>query len=470
MKQRNISIKWKIFLYLVGFCFLLLCILWLFQTVFLENAYKSIKLSEIKKDSASLAEYIRNGDWAGLREELSGRGDLYVEVWDSQSGTLLVAGALADGMPQSLSWREKQALLAQVEKDGAAVLQRYSDRYPAGAPMDRESILYAVPLQSAGEIRQLLLVSAFISPVNATVTTLRLQLVYISGIMLLLSVGLALLMSRRVSHPIEALNAAAKELGKGNYATPFCGDGYREIAELAGTLGEAAKELAKTEALRRDLIANVSHDLRTPLTLITGYGEMMRDLPGETTSENMQLIIDEAKRLSSLVDDLLDLSRLQSGAQPFLPEYFDLTAKTREIIGRFARLCEREGYIILFEQDENIVVNADPRRIEQVIYNFLINAVTHTGPDKTILVRQLVQNGNITIEVTDRGEGIAPEDLPQIWERYYRVDKVHKRAHTGSGLGLSIVKTILDSHPGVEYGVTSRLGAGSTFWFSLSRG
>lgn len=461
------SIKWKIFSYLLGFCFLLLLILWLFQTVFLESMYKSVKLSEIKRDSAQLAETIREGDWKELVASLSQRGDLYIEVWNEYFGTTLSAGNLGEGVPRELTWQEKQDLLSQVEKNGAAVLQRYSGGPRGTQWAGKESILYALPLESEDGVMQLLLVNAFISPVNATVTTLRVQLFYISGAMLLLSVALAFLISMRVSGPIEKLNASAKELEKGNYRASFHEAGYREIAELSDTLDSAAKELFKTEELRRELIANVSHDLRTPLTLIVGYSEMIRDMPQEATSEHMQVIIDEAKRLTSLVNDLLDLSRLQSGVQELIIAPFDLTAQTSEIIGRFSRLCEQEGYAILFEQSGDVMVLGDPRRIEQVTYNFLTNAVTHIGPDKTVYVRETVLNGKALLEVADRGEGIAAADLPHIWERYYRVDKVHRRAQTGTGLGLSIVKEILERHPGVEFGVNSQPGRGSVFWFSL---
>jgi signal transduction histidine kinase len=313
------------------------------------------------------------------------------------------------------------------------------------------------------------MVSAYISPVGATVETLRIQLVYISGIMLLLAVGLAFLITRRVARPIARLSDAARRMGAGDAGVTFrtAGKSYREIAELADTLDYAREELARTDRLRQELIANVSHDLRTPLTLITGYGEMIRDLPDENTPENMQVIIDESKRLTSLVTDLLDLSRLQSGTGKLEFSRFNLTEATKAIIARFAKLCEQEGFVILFERDEDVFITADPARIAQVTYNFLINAVTHTGEDKRIVVRQIVGHGRVTIRVEDNGAGIPADMLPNIWNRYYKADEPHKRPKTGSGLGLSIVKSILDQHPGVEYGVESTVGVGSAFWFSV---
>ena len=132
--------------------------------------------------------------------------------------------------------------------------------------------------------------------------------------MILLSFGLALFISSRLSKPLEQMNESAKQLGEGKYDIRFPEQGAREVAELAATLNYAAAELSKVEDLRRELIANVSHDLRTPLTMISGYAEVMRDIPGENTPENVQIVIDEANRLTGIVNDLLDLSKLQAGA------------------------------------------------------------------------------------------------------------------------------------------------------------
>ena len=215
--------------------------------------------------------------------------------------------------------------------------------------------------------------------------------------------------------------------------------------------------------MRRDLLANVSHDLRTPLTMIKGYGEVMRDLPGENTPENVQIIIDEAERLTSLVNDLLDLSKLESGVVPLEKASFNLTESIRLILHRYDKLAD---YSFPFAYEEDVWVNADELKISQVVYNLVNNAITYSGADKTITLRQTLREGKVRVSVTDTGEGIPPDKLQDIWERYYKVDKEHKRAQMGSGLGLSIVKNILDMHGGA-YGVESQLGQGSTFWFEL---
>src|SRR5699024_10462505 len=161
---------------------------------------------------------------------------------------------------------------------------------------------------------------------------------------------------------------------QGNY-TPYDGPACREIKELDGTMQQVCQELGQVEQLRRDLIANVSHDLRTPLTLITGYAEVMRDLPGENTPENVQIIIDEANHLTELVNELVDLSKLQAGTVNIQPERFNLTGLIRETIGRFSKMTAFQGYKLSLEAGADAWVEADRTRITQVVYNLLGNAL-----------------------------------------------------------------------------------------------
>lgn len=484
MKKKQSGLTSKFFLYMLGFCLLMLVVLWLFQTVFLDSFYRSIKLGQIEKVASTLAGYVQQGNMDALAAEVQERGDMFVELWDADGNSYVISGRFPEGAQTSMEAEQKKELFEIARQNGGAVtLNPSSGTFPtpeqdapgmiepkpgfSPAAHMRENILYAEIVTTANNQEILLLINATLTPVSATVETLRIQLLYISGIMLVVAAVLAFLLARRVSKPIVQLNRAAKQLGKGDYSVSFNGEGYREIGELAGTLNHAAKELGKTEELRRELIANVSHDLRTPLTLITGYAEVIRDIPGEDTPENMQVIIDEASRLSTLVSDLLDLSRIQSGTMEMRLEPFNLTQETTGIIERFKKFGEPKGLQVAWEAKESVDVCADEVRIAQVLYNFLINAANYCGKDKTICVRQRLEGSRVRLEVADHGVGIDAEDLPYIWDRYYKVDKVHTRSVTGSGLGLSIAKNILEQHPGVEYGVESSLGEGSTFWFSL---
>jgi len=180
----------------------------------------------------------------------------------------------------------------------------------------------------------------------------------------------------------------------------------------------------------------------------------------------MQIVIDETKRLTSLVNDMLEVSRYQGGSQHLNPSRFNFTAVVQKTLERYSKLVERDGYNIIFDFEENAYVFADENRILQVIYNLINNAINYTGEDKIVQIRQKVANGEVLLEIVDSGVGIAEEDLPLVWERYYKVNDFHKRANVGTGLGLSIVKNILLLH-GARFGVNSKVGQGSCFWFAL---
>jgi signal transduction histidine kinase len=200
--------------------------------------------------------------------------------------------------------------------------------------------------------------------------------------------------------------------------------------------------------------------------MIKGYSEVMRDIPDENTPENVQVIIDETERLTELVNDMLDLSKIKAGTRKPEIEVFNLTETVSAVLTRYEKLTESKNYKISFEAEENVCVKADRTMLLQVIYNLVNNAVNYTGEDNVVMIKQTISGDRVRISVIDTGEGIGEEDIPYIWDRYYKVDKVHKRARVGTGLGLSIVKGILESH-GALYGVDSIVGEGSTFWFEL---
>lgn len=329
-----------------------------------------------------------------------------------------------------------------------------------------ESMVSAKVIGKGTSNEKFVLITSSVTPLNTTLDIIQKQMLLISVSFVVLSVVFSIYASKRIARPISQTNRAAKELARKNYEVEFNATGYLEVEELNDTLQTTKTELAATEKLQRELIANISHDLRTPLTMITGYAEVMRDLPGENTPENVQVIIDEATRLSTLVNDLLDLSKLQSGAIKTEMKNFCLTDSIRSIFKRYTKLVEQDGFTLNFESSEEITICGDELRISQVVYNLINNAVNHCGDDKTVIIQQKVNGKKVAVEITDHGEGIPADKLPYIWERYYKVDKEHRRGVIGSGLGLSIVKEILDSH-NARYGVRSTPGKGSTFWFEL---
>ncbi len=311
-----------------------------------------------------------------------------------------------------------------------------------------------------------------IQPLDSSIILLKSQYGYIALIIFGISLIISYVISSQISRPIVKISDSAKKLANGDFNVSFSTDSkVQEIKELSTTLDLAKNELSKTDELRRDLMANVGHDLRTPLTMIKAYAEMTRDLESQTPEkrvENMNIIIEETDRLNVLVSDILDLSKLQSSTYELKIEEFDLNELIRNIIKRFYILIDSDGYEFIYTNDKEIKVKADKKRIEQVIYNLLNNAVNYTGEDKKIYINVTDEKKKVLVEIRDTGKGIDKEEIKYIWNKYYHNEKKHKRNAFGTGLGLSIVKTILESH-NYKYGVKSVKNKGTTFYFEIDK-
>jgi signal transduction histidine kinase len=470
------SIRVKIFGYLLLFCSVLISLLWLFQVVLLDAVYKRIKIGEVSVAMNAIASNLDNDKLSEIADGIYQTLGVNICILSSDGSVSYTAGEL---FRQKDSSQQLSRLYLLARENGGEYFEypfssvetnmpRPNDGRPFGAPRGVQDIHHCKIVSRASGNDTLIILSAMISPVDATVGTLKIELYFITGVMLLFAIGLAVLISRRISKPIVIISKSAKRLAQGRYDVAFDEKGYREIKELAETLNIAARELSAVDELRKELMANISHDLRTPLTLIAGYAEAMRDLPGEATPENAQVIVDEAKRLNRLVSEVLDLSKLQSGAVAINPAPYNLSHSLRGIVERLSEFTKANGYSIILEADEDITVTADERLISQALYNLLTNSINFTGEDKTVTVRQIAAAEAVTIEIADTGKGVSAEEAPYIWDRYYRTGKKHKRAVIGSGIGLSIVKSAMDLHGG-EYGVKPATGGGSVFWIKLGR-
>lgn len=320
-----------------------------------------------------------------------------------------------------------------------------------------------------GEIAGYLFLNAKLEPVESAVSILKRQTMIITGLLIVFGAALSIVTANYISAPLVRITRGAKRLAHGDYQTRFEGGGYAEADDLAETLTYAAHELSKTEEMQRDLIANVSHDLRTPLTMLKAYAEMIRDLSGDNPvkrNQHLGIIIEETDRLSNLVNDMLDLSKLESGTQKLNYSVFDIAACMQEIVHRYEEISEQMGYHIHFTPDASCMVCCDEGKINRVIGNLINNAINYTSKeDKQVFVTQKNFDDRVRIEVRDTGDGIEEDKIKLIFDKYYRSEN-HKREVVGTGLGLSIVKAILKMHE-YDYGVNSKLGEGSTFWFEI---
>lgn len=482
-KKRRLSLKAKLISAFLLFTAVTLIVLWVFQTVFLDDFYRFIKKNQIDKTADYICRHIEDEDIEDYLQSLRERSNMVAAVYDTTNDFFRRIYSSADSTQLGVDIMPHEIYtcynLAK-ERDGEVVFE--SDKslmeqafrneigsYSERPRFDNETNLRMtcariISSQSGGEY--MIILRTPITPVTSTVETLKIQLIIISLLLGVTGVIFAVVVSLRISRPLAKTNKGAKELARQNYKVAFDGDGYKEIRELSETLNFAAGELTKVDSLRRELISNISHDLRTPLTMIGGYAEVMRDIPGENTPENIQVIIDETQRLSQLVTDLLDLSKLESGNIPMCMEEFSITDSIKGIFTRYSKLIAAENYNLRFDADCDVTVKGDEVRLSQVAYNLINNAINYCGEDKTVVVSQKAADGKVRIEVEDHGEGIAAEDLRNIWDRYYRVDKEHKSAVIGTGLGLSIAKNVLLLH-NARFGVRSTKGKGSTFWFEL---
>lgn len=311
------------------------------------------------------------------------------------------------------------------------------------------------------------IVSASLAQITTAAEVLRAILGPVALILLVLDLLLAILFSRWFTNPIRKLSNGAQEIASGNYDVQIKVERRDEIGRLAEDFNHMAAEVKRSAQLEKDILANVSHDLRTPLTLIKGYAETVRDLTGcddAKRTEQCNIIVDETNRLSTLVNSVMELSKVQSGAErPNLVD-FDMSDLCFEVAGRYDALCDKNHWQLDLQANEPCPVSADPAMMERVMHNLLGNAFHHIGADGVVVLRAIPQEKGCRIEIEDHGPGIPPEDLPYIFDRYYRARQDSGRI--GTGLGLSITKAILQQH-GFAFGVDSAVGRGSTFWFEM---
>lgn len=524
--KSGMHIRWKIFFSLFFVSMLILLVLWSCQVLFISSFYQYVKTSELKSATDEVIANLDSDDSEAIFERIILQGDINVRIVNTSNLKSIYSGgdgrisathdigdfevlrlydlAKANGGEVSQYYtydRENEDFLQGIhvtfrhtadseskqngnssedtngntDTETGATRKEIGVQFFSGRPgffrNDRyvDDFLYA-KLATLDDGTELMVISDVqVTPLDSTIAILKGQLEVTSVLALAISLIVSFVISRNISRPIVKLNDAALELARGKFDTEFSGKGYREIEELSDTLNYTAKELGKASAFQHELLANVSHDLRTPLTMIGGYAEVMRDIPGENTPENVQVIIDETKRLTAFVNSILDLTKLQSGFETLKCDTVCLTEMLESIRTRYFKLTKNDGYTVEIQADDDAYVICDEAKISQAFYNLMDNAVNHTGADKTVVIRQILTDKKVRIEIADSGEGIAPEELPYIWDRYYRAKQTtHKRAVVGSGIGLSIVKSVFELHK-LLYGVESEVGKGTTFWVEFDR-
>jgi signal transduction histidine kinase len=467
------SLVTQSWLWLTGFSAFILAILWVLQFALFLPFYQSLRRREIvKAGQAVAAAFEGEGGFAQLRQYAFSQ-NLRIMLIDGERwilgnfdgfGTLFSVG----GGRIVITPEETRRWLAFFADPGSQALSYIVTDDPAGG---RAVYIARVTPSPSGE--RFLYVGSPIPPYDATVSVMATQFMIITALLLLLSAAMAWLLSKRISRPILRLKDSAKGLARGEFTARKAPGDYAEIIELTEELARATQELTKAEGYRRELLANVSHDLKTPLTIIKFYGELLRDVSGgdpEKRQAHCGKIVEESDRLAEMVNELLEASKLgQTRSVELAPLRLD--SLLRETIERLRAPQEREELRFELDIEDNVTVRGKKDLLERAVYNLAANAANFAGDDGRVWVRlRTLERGGAQfarVEVADAGPGIPPEDLPHIWERYYKSSRPHRRGVAGSGLGLAIVRTALQLH-GARFGAESEMGRGSCFWFELA--
>lgn len=462
MKKKS-NLRTKIWMYLIIFSASILLFLWLFQIIFLKTYYKEFRLNKLENSVKKVLNSFHDSNYEDLLDDISLEDEICIEVVNNNMTKYLSViynkGCMGAETSVENSYYKKDFINSNLSKKVYTLINpRFKNK----------TIIYGIKLDDSNYA----FVSASLEPIDTTITVLKNQFIYVTMLVIILSLIVSYFVSRKISSGVIKINKEAKKFSKGNFDVKFDTDQpILELSELAETLEYTKDELSKTENLRRELLANVSHDLKTPLTMIKAYAEMVRDVTYKDDTKrtkDLNIIIEETDRLNVLVNDILELSKIQSGTQKLTIEQFDLEKFVKNIIKRYDIMSENKKYKFKVSINKNIIVSADRKRIEQVMYNLINNAINYTGDDKKIIINALELENTVRIEVKDTGKGIDKEELENIWDKYYKIDKTHSREQVGSGVGLSIVKNILINH-NCNYGVESIKGNGTTFYFELPK-
>ena len=493
------SIKFKSWLYFILFAAVLMAALWIIQVFMLNTLYGTMKTHQTEKVARNIEESFMHNDTEDFFDDVSdycNSHDMYIYVVSYDGKSTYFSPSSGDyDMSAMDKPKDESAAEAESEADsdseektpkGPAINPQYiSQMQSLNEEMIKKGGLVTMTfgnddnsqkvlacgnvLHAEGKEDMIVYIFSPLWPVSSTIEILRTQLIIVTLISLIVACLISYYLSSRIARPIRKIKNSAKRLAAGEYGIVFTGGHYTEINDLADTLTGASIELEKSDLMQKDLIANVSHDLRTPLTMIKSYAEMIRDISGDDPvkrEQHLQVIIDETDRLNNLVGDLLSVSQMQSGKSTLEKTTFSLSESVKSIVDTYRVKETDEGYTFHLDCPADFTVCADEEKIKQVVSNLISNAVKFCGENKIIDVILKKQGRQVMVSVIDYGCGIAAEDLDHIWERYYRASSNMTRSVEGSGLGLSICKEILTLHKS-DFGVNSTLGKGSEFWFTL---
>ena len=440
-KVKNIkknSLQMNIWLFLIAFSIFILIFLWFFQIIFLKVYYKSYKANELDKAASELriAANLTNTSIDSIAQNR----DICIEIYGENSS--YISNTYNKGCMEFGNKNFK------VKKDfiNSGSLETHYNLI--NNKFKNETLIYALKLNNDTYA----FINVSLEPLDSTIKILSSQFVFTTIVVLIVSLWVGYLISKKLSKPITQISKEAKKLADGNFNANFktATDIY-EINDLEDSLNYTKCELEKTENLKRDLMANVSHDLKTPLTSVIGYLTLLTDekaISKDLQEKYIKVALDKSLRLEELTNEFFEITRYNLNDMPINKTNLDLSILLDQLIDEFYPMLEDKNLKLEVNKSNNLMYNADGDKLARAFGNLLKNAISYSYKNTTITIDMIETENNIEIVFKNRGATIPKHKLEKIFDKFYRADESRGTNSGGAGLGLAITKDIIELHNG----------------------
>ena len=480
------SIKRQMMTVFVGLILFMIVVFMIVNGSFLEKYYISNKKSEFIKAYTMVQEGVENGTINSETPEkdlgrLTEKNNISIAVIDSEYNVVYT------------NVREKQMMVIQLfgylyDKNHQEVLEK-TDSYDICKSVDPQNNTEYLTMWGNFDNGDIFIMRSPLESIRSAVTIFNRFIGVVGGCVILVSVLLAWYFSKRITEPIMELATLSQKMADLDFDAKYTSGGSNEIGVLGENFNRMSERLEQTisnlkeanyklqkdieqkekrENMRSEFLGNVSHELKTPIALIQGYAEGLKEGVNDDPESRefyCEVIMDEAGKMNRMVKNLLALNQLEFGEDDVQFERFDITSLISGVLQSLDILIEQKEAQVIFRHKNPVYVWADEFKVEQVVRNYVNNALNHVDGEKVIEIKITQENDMAKITVFNTGTPIPEEDLPHIWEKFYKVDKARTREYGGNGIGLSIVKAIMDSF-GKGYGAINHTN-GVEFWFEL---
>ncbi|MCT4633591.1 MAG: HAMP domain-containing histidine kinase [Firmicutes bacterium] len=476
------SIRSKLWLIFTALVVFILGIVWIFQVVLLNNFYLNERKNSIIEESKTVnslyIESMENKDQSSLSYSFdylreNGKLHTFFFIFDKDDRLVFPEEGSRRGFVVKFTDKELLRNLIPIDKSKntyTVITDKDIDEKlhikegsEARKVIFKKSMLVSSPIHdSNGQyIGRSIFVSNLI-PLRETSNILKKQLSIITAISVVIGSMLALYFSKQFTKPIIKITHATRDIAKGKFDTRVDIASKDEIGILGEDVNKMAHQLGMIEELRKDFISNVTHELKTPIGIIRAYAELIRDINDEETkADNVKVIVDESIRLNEMVEDILTLSKMEAGYDKLTLEKNKLPSLLEDVLTRLQVLIENKNINILLDYEEDFEIECDYNKMFQVFYNIINNSINHSESDSDISINMYKDiSHKVIIEIKDQGSGISKDEVNKIWDRFYKVEKSRTRTDSGTGLGMSIVKNIIDLH-GFDVELDSEVGVGT---------